>query len=138
MDTPEKKILVVEDDSDLRHILVGRLKKNLSYGVLEAGDGEEAVNVILDQKPGLVLLDLLLPKLDGFEVLAKIRGYPDPGIAETKVIVLSNLYSNKDILRAQALKVDEYYVKANTDLTDVISKVKAIMSSNQVPNAPAS
>ena len=122
----QRKILVVEDDTDMRGILVDRLGSS-NYKVFQASDGEEAVSLIVDQKPDLILLDLLLPKLDGFKVLDRLRHYPDAKIAETKVIVLSNLWSNKDILRAQALKVDEYYVKANTDLQDVFSKVTEIM-----------
>jgi two-component system response regulator (stage 0 sporulation protein A) len=95
--------------------------------VFRALDGEQAVQMVLDHKPDLVLLDLLLPKLDGFKVLERIRNYPEKSIAETKVIVLSNLWSDKDILRAQALKIDEYYVKANTNLDDVFKKISQIM-----------
>jgi two-component system, OmpR family, alkaline phosphatase synthesis response regulator PhoP len=127
MDNKPKKILVVEDDADLRNILIDGLKP-LNYQIVPAEDGEQAMELLLDQKPDLVLLDLLLPKLDGFKVLERLRQYPDKVIAETKVIVLSNLWSDKDILRAQALKVDEYYVKANTNLEDVFKKVKAVLS----------
>lgn len=127
MENSVKKVLVVEDDVDLRNILVDGLSA-YNYQVLQAGDGEEAVKFLLDLKPDLVLLDLLLPKLDGFKVLERLRKYPEKSVAETKVIVLSNLWSDKDILRAQALKIDEYYVKANTNLEDVFKKVKAILS----------
>jgi len=127
MDNAIKKILVVEDDADLRNILIDGLKP-LNYQIIPAEDGQRAVELLLDQKPDLVLLDLLLPKLDGFKVLERIRQYPDKAIAATKVIVLSNLWSDKDILRAQALKVDDYFVKANTNLEDVFKKVKAVLS----------
>lgn len=130
MKNSEKKILVVEDDVDLRNILVDGLSIS-NYKIFQANDGEEAVAVVLDSKPDLILLDLLLPKLDGFKVLERLRNYPDKAIAQTKVIVLSNLWSNKDILRAQALKVDEYYVKANTNLEDVFKKVKALLTTSQ-------
>jgi CheY-like chemotaxis protein len=123
-----KKVLVVEDDTDLRNALVSRLGSS-NYQVFQANDGEEAITVLLDQKPDLILLDLLLPKLDGFKVLERIRNYPEPGIANSKVIVLSNLWSDKDILRAQALKIDEYYVKANTNLDDVFIKVSQVLKS---------
>jgi len=129
---PQKILLVVEDDADLRNVLVDGLK-NLNYQIIQAEDGEQAVGLLLDQKPDLVLLDLLLPKLDGFKVLERIRKYPDKAVADTKVIVLSNLWSNKDILRAQALKIDEYFVKANTNMEDVFKKVRVILS-----GAPAS
>ncbi len=127
MANPTKKILVVEDDTDLLEVVLSRLSVS-NFHVISASDGEEAVSMILDNKPDLVLLDLLLPKLDGFHVLERIRHYPDPQIAATKVIVLSNLWSDKDILRAQALKIDEYYVKANTNLDEVFSKITQILS----------
>ena len=124
----KKKILVVEDDADLRHILVDSLNAEFSYQILEADDGEKAVSMAIEEKPKLILLDLLLPKLDGFGVLDKIRHSNDSEISGIKVVVLSNLWSNKDILRAQALKIEEYYVKANTNLDDVFAKVKQIMA----------
>jgi CheY-like chemotaxis protein len=130
---PQKILLVVEDDADLRNVLVDGLK-NLNYQIIQAEDGEQAVGLLLDQKPDLVLLDLLLPKLDGFKVLERIRKYPDKAIADTKVIVLSNLWSNKDILRAQALKIDEYFVKANSNMEDVFKKVRVILSGAPVSN----
>ncbi|HVY67782.1 MAG TPA: response regulator, partial [Patescibacteria group bacterium] len=86
-----------------------------------------AIKLAMDQKPHLILLDLLLPKVDGFAVLERIRKYPDSKISGTKVIILSNLWSNRDILRAQALKIDEYYVKANTSLDEVFAKIKEIL-----------
>jgi DNA-binding response OmpR family regulator len=128
MDNSIKKILIVEDDTDLRKILVSGLSM-ANYQIFEASDGEKAVEVLVDSKPDLVVLDLLLPKLDGFQVLERLRAYPDKSISETKVMVLSNLWSDKDILRAKALKIDEYYVKANTNLEDVFSKIKVLMVS---------
>jgi len=129
MENNPKKILVVEDDTDLRNILVDGLS-HFNYQIMQAEDGEKAVALLLDSPPDLVLLDLLLPKLDGFKVLQRIRQFPDKAVSETKVIVLSNLWSDKDILRAQALKVDEYYVKANTNMEDVFNKVKAVLNSS--------
>jgi DNA-binding response OmpR family regulator len=118
--------LIVEDDNNLRRILVDGLSKS-NYDLFEAADGEQAVNMVMDHRPDLVLLDLLLPKLDGFKVLERIRHYPEPSVAHTRVVVLSNLWSNKDILRAQALNVDEYFVKANTNVDDVFNKVRVIL-----------
>lgn len=123
----QKKILIVEDDTDLQNLLFDKLSA-ANYDVFRASDGQEAVTMLLEKKPNLVLLDLLLPKIDGFHVLDRIRHYPEPSIAETKVIVLSNLWSDKDILRAQALKVDEYYVKANTNLDEVYSKIAQLLN----------
>ncbi|HYV33821.1 MAG TPA: response regulator [Candidatus Limnocylindria bacterium] len=127
METPQKKVLVVEDDGALRNVLVDSLSKT-NFQTSSAGDGEKALAMILEEKPDLVLLDLLIPRLDGFKVLDKIRHYPDAKIANTKVIVLSNLWSDKDILHAQSLQVEEYYVKANTSLVEVFAKIKKILS----------
>ena len=119
------KVLIVEDDSNLRKLLASELaKKNLS--VLEAEDGEEAITKTVDEKPEIILLDLLLPKLDGFKVLQRIRQYPDPEISSIHVVVLSNLWSDKDILQAQALKIDHYFVKANTKTEEVVQKVASL------------
>jgi DNA-binding response OmpR family regulator len=124
MEGKSKKILLVEDDGELRAALRDRLSR--FFNVLEAADGEAAVTACLDHRPNLIILDLLLPKLDGFKVLERIRKYPDPQIAGTHVVVLSNLYSEKDILQAQGLKIDEYFVKSHTNLDDVVRKVNEI------------
>lgn len=122
-----KKILIVEDDDQLRSSLADGLIQ-FGYEIFEAADGEKAVQLVVDNTPNLILLDLMLPKLDGFKVLERVRHYPKTEIAETKVVILSNLWSNKDILRAQALKIDEYYVKANTELKDVFQKVHSLLA----------
>ncbi len=121
-----KKILIVEDDESMCKSLMDGLSK-FNYKVMKAGDGEKAVTMIIDNKPDLILLDMILPKLDGFKVLERIRHYPDEKISQTKVIILSNLWSDKDILRAQALKIDEYFVKANTSLETVFTRVAQII-----------
>ncbi|PIR96624.1 MAG: response regulator [Candidatus Doudnabacteria bacterium CG10_big_fil_rev_8_21_14_0_10_42_18] len=120
-----KKALIVEDDEQLRGVMVSKLGE--VYEVLQAGDGEEAVERIIDKIPDVILLDLLLPKLDGFKVLDRLRSYPDKKIASIPVVVLSNLWSDKDILQAKSLKVEEYFVKAHTDLNDVVLRLKKIL-----------
>lgn len=121
-----KKVLVVEDDGMLRKILSDRLR-TFGFDVFQAEDGQEAVDAVLDKRPDLMVLDLMIPKVDGFVVLEKIRSYPDKEIAATPVVVLSNLWSDKDILRIKALKVDEYFVKASTDLEQVFQKVASLL-----------
>jgi CheY-like chemotaxis protein len=125
--TSTKKILVVEDDGMLRKVMSDKLRV-LGYDVYQAEDGQEAIDLILDKRPNLVLLDLLIPKIDGFTVLQKIREYPDAEIANTRVMVLSNLWTDKDILRVKSLKIDEYFVKAQTDLEEVFNKVKNLLN----------
>src|SRR4051812_16755719 len=101
-----KKILIVEDDGMLRNLLIDSF--NQFYSVLDAADGEMALQKISFHQPDLVLLDLLLPKTSGFEVLKKIRQDPNPRIASTPVIVISNLSDNASVKAARDLKVDDY------------------------------
>src|SRR4051794_14637662 len=105
-----RSIVIVEDDALLRKILTQELSQ--SYSVYEAPDGEFALQSISFNKPDLILLDLMLPKMDGFAVLEKIRKDPDPQIANIPVLVISNLSSNKDILAAKALTIEDYYIKS--------------------------
>lgn len=114
----------MEDDGLLQNVLAKKMEA-LGLDVLTAGDGETGYEMVLREHPSIVLLDLMLPKLDGFQVLEKIRKYPDKEVAETKVIILSNLWSAKDILGAKALKIEEYYVKNSSDLDEVCRKAFA-------------
>ncbi len=136
MQQEQKTVLIVEDDNDLRNVLVDRLS-GWNYQVVQAEDGEKAVDAVLNHKPHLVLLDLLLPKLDGFQVLEAVRKNPSKEIADTRILVLSNLWSDKDILQAKALKVDEYFVKANTNLEDVFEKIRTLLAAPKPDTAQA-
>lgn len=120
-----KKILIIEDDAVMRAAAAGSLSSY--FEIIQAEDGEEGVSKVVDGRPDLILLDLMLPKLDGFKVLERIRKYPDRQIAATHVVVLSNLWSQKDILQVQGLKIDEYFVKAHTKIEDVAKKVREIL-----------
>jgi DNA-binding response OmpR family regulator len=121
----EKLVLAIEDDVEFRDSLADKLKEFCKVSV--AGDGEEAIEKILDEKPCLILLDLLLPKLDGFKVLERLRKYPDKDISGTPVVVVSNLWSDKDILLAKSLVVESYFVKSNTRLDEVLARVREIL-----------
>ncbi len=121
-----KKIVMVEDDPAMREIVVHKLQTH-GFDVKEAEDGSKGVDMILAEKPDLVLLDLMLPEIDGFKVLETIRTNPDPAIAETPIIILSNLWSNKDILRTKALKVQAYMVKAYFTTEEILTKINEIL-----------
>ena len=95
----QNKILVAEDDSAMRDIISHKLKTS-GFLVEEAPDGRQAADLFVSEKPNLVLLDLLMPEMNGFAVLESIRKNSDQAVANTPVIVLSNLWSNKDILQA--------------------------------------
>lgn len=130
MENSGRKILVVEDEADFLSQLADRLTGQ-GYEVLRADDGRKAVDFILQQKPDLILLDLLIPEIDGYQVLQTVRSHGDPKVSDTPVIVLSNLWSDKDILRAKALRISEYYVKAHTSLDQVFKTVSEVLAGRQ-------
>jgi DNA-binding response OmpR family regulator len=123
---------MVEDDVAMREIVIHKLQSN-GFTVLEAEDGKKGIDIILQEKPDLVLLDLMLPEVDGFKVLETVRANEDKVIADTPIIILSNLWSNKDILRTKALKVQAYMVKAYFTTEEILNKINEIL--HQLPKA---
>jgi DNA-binding response OmpR family regulator len=118
------KILIVEDDRFLRELIARKLR-NEGYEVIEAVDGEEGLKRIKEEKPDLVLLDLILPGIDGFEVLERSKG--DPEIASIPVIILSNLGQREEIERGLKLGAIDYLIKAHFTPGEIIEKIKNIL-----------
>ena len=125
----QTKILVAEDEAMMSEIVVRKLS-SAGFDVMAAYDGKQALEIWLKGKPDLVLLDLIMPEMDGFDVLKNIRKNSDAKIANTPVIILSNLWSNKDILKAQDLKIQGYLVKAYFTTEEILSKVKDVLAQN--------
>jgi DNA-binding response OmpR family regulator len=115
------KVLLVEDDPFLYKVLSQRLYDE-GVDVTVATDGEDAVVQAFKLKPSLVLLDLILPKKSGFEVLSEIR--KNPPTSNMPVVVLSNLGQQEDIDQIEKLGVREYLVKADYSLSEMVKKVK--------------
>ncbi|MBI3634157.1 MAG: response regulator [Candidatus Yonathbacteria bacterium] len=124
MDTNKKKVVVVEDDEHISKVYEIKLAKE-NINTMVAQDGEEAVTMITAEKPDLIILDLMVPNKDGFGVLEDIK--KDPVLAKIPVIVLSNLGQKKDQDRAFALGVNEYLVKMDYSIQDIIDKVKGYL-----------
>ncbi len=122
-----KKVMIVEDDEHISKVYEIKLRKEGLVTVL-ARDGEEAVVKIISEKPDLIILDLMLPKRDGFWVLEEIKKNPET--AGIPVIVLSNLGQKGDQERALALGANEYLVKVDYPIQDVIDKVKGYLVGN--------
>lgn len=118
------KILIVEDDEFLRSLTAKRLEKE-GYVVTVAVDGESALVTAAQEKPNLIFLDLLLPGLDGFEVLGKLKANAE--LKSVPVVVFSNLGQKEDIERAKQLGADEFLIKANFTLDDVMVKINEIL-----------
>jgi len=119
-----KKILIIEDDNFLRELIVRKLTKD-GFELVEAVDGEEGIKKTKEEKPDLVLLDLILPTLDGFEVLFKIKD--DPETKEIPVVILSNLGQKDEIERGIKMGAVDYLVKANFTPSEITAKIKAIL-----------
>lgn len=120
----KKTILIVEDDKFLRDLMNQKLLRE-GFNTEEAVDGEQGVQKIKETNPDLVLLDLILPGMDGFEVLAKIK--EDPALASIPVIVLSNLGQKDDIEKGLQLGAKDYLIKAHFTPGEVIEKIKNIL-----------
>jgi DNA-binding response OmpR family regulator len=120
-----KKILVVEDEVTLHRALVDSLTQ-AGYETLSALDGEIGWDLISKENPDLVLLDIILPKLDGFEVLENMKS--EPKTANIPVIILTNLGDISDIQKALDLGASTYLVKADFHLEDVLKKIEQTLS----------
>lgn len=118
------KILFIEDEPALQRTL-GEFLRSSSYEVSSALDGEEGLRLARRDPPDLILLDLVLPKKHGLEVLTELRA--DPALAGTPVIVLTNVESDEAVERAVALGAKAYLVKTNYALDEVLAKVKAVL-----------
>ncbi len=120
----KRKILIVEDDKFLRELMSQKLL-NEKFEVEEAIDGENGLKKMKEKRPDLVLLDLILPGVDGFEVLAKMR--EDPSLESIPVIILSNLGQREDIERGLKLGASDYLVKARFTPGEIIDKIKKLL-----------
>lgn len=119
-----KNILIVEDDDFFRELLRKKLLSK-EFNILEAVDGEKGVMLIKEKKPDLVLLDLLLPNIDGFEVLLRVKG--DLSTSKIPVIILSNLGQQEDIERGLKLGASDYLVKSQFDINQIVEKIKTLL-----------
>ncbi|MCX6765490.1 MAG: response regulator [Candidatus Moranbacteria bacterium] len=122
-----KKILIVEDDSILQKTLQEFLSTE-GFETTSASDGEKAVELARSGKPDLILLDIILPKKDGYEVIKDLKS--DQGTRSIPIILLTNLGSMHDVEKALNLGATTYLVKADYKLEEVVAKIKEVLSIN--------
>lgn len=125
IDAKQYKVLIIEDDKFLRDLMSHKISKE-GFETIEAVDGEEGLKTALEKLPHVILLDLILPGMDGFEVLQRIR--QDSKIGKTPVMILSNLGQKDDIEKGNQLGATDYLVKAHNTPGEIVEKVKAIIS----------
>ncbi|MBI3442797.1 MAG: response regulator [Candidatus Sungbacteria bacterium] len=117
-------ILVVEDDSFLRTLLSGKLRHE-GFELFEATDGRQALDFLKSNRPILILLDLMMPGVDGFQVLESVRR--DTRTKDIPVIVLSNVGEKQMIERVQQLGADDYLIKAHFVLDEIIERITKVL-----------
>lgn len=118
------KVLLVEDDINLREIYAARLSAE-GHEMVVASDGEEALSKAVAEKPDLILLDVMMPKISGFDVLDILRSTEET--KNTKVIMLSALSQQSDQERGEKLGADKYLIKSQITLEDVVETVKGML-----------
>lgn len=126
------RIMLVEDDKSLREIYSIRLVAE-GYDIISAGDGEEALALAVQYKPELIIADVMMPKISGFDMLDILRSQPET--SKIKVIMMTALSSDDQRQRGEALGAERYLVKSQVGIEDVISTVHEVLG--DVPNANA-
>ncbi|MFH1461152.1 MAG: response regulator [Patescibacteria group bacterium] len=119
-----KKIIIIEDDPFLSEMYAAKFTQS-GFEVEVAIDGKEGLIKIKDSQPDLILLDIVLPKMDGFEVLKKLK--EDEKLKNIPVVLLTNLGQKNEVEKGLALGADEYIIKAHFTPTAVVTRVKEIL-----------
>lgn len=125
------KILLVEDDQSLREIYGIRLTAE-GYQIVPAGDGEEALAMAVREKPDLIISDVMMPKISGFDMLDILRSTPET--KNIKVIMMTALSSEDQRARGEALGADRFLVKSQVGIEDVVNAVHEVLDQNQNNN----
>lgn len=124
-----KIILLAEDEPLLSNLLKQRLEK-MGFEVVAAKDGEEALNLLKDDNIDLLLLDIILPKLSGFELMEKLK--QDPHMGETPIIIISNLGQDTDMQKGKELGAVGYFVKAHVSIDELVNKVQEFLDKGEL------
>ncbi|MBR5647426.1 response regulator [Candidatus Saccharibacteria bacterium] len=128
------KVMVVEDDAALREIYSIRITAE-GYEVVSAGDGEEALAVAVREKPDLILSDVMMPKISGFDMLDILRATPET--ANIKVVMMTALSSDDQRARGERLGADRYLVKSQVGIEDVVNTIHEVLGDKAAAPAPA-
>src|SRR5215831_11509136 len=126
------KVMLVEDDNNLREIYEARLLAE-GYEIVSAKDGEEALALAVKEKPDLIISDVMMPKISGFDMLDILRSTPET--RDTKVIMMTALSQTEDKTRADKLGADRYLVKSQVTLEDIVKSASELLGGGSA--APA-
>lgn len=118
------KVLIIEDDAMLAEMYATKFKTE-GFAVVQAADGTEGIAVAKKEKPDVILLDVIMPKLDGFGTLQQLKA--DDSLKRIPVIMLTNLGQEEDIKKGKELGASDYFVKANQTPSQIVEKVQALL-----------
>ena len=122
------KILLIEDDKFLRELIIQKLGRE-GFEATEAPEGEAGLTKMKEERPDLVLLDLILPGIDGFEVLSRMK--KDPALTSIPVIILSNLGQRDDVQKGIDLGAEDYLIKAHFTPGEIVEKIKVTLEAKK-------
>lgn len=125
-DRKKKKILVIEDDRLFSDIYAAKFAEE-GFDVALSTDGEDGLAKLASEKPDVALLDIMLPKLTGIEVLAKLRKHEDPEVRDIPVIVVTNLSRDQYEAKISAFGIEAYYLKSDVLFSQVLEKIHEIL-----------
>lgn len=128
-DYNQKKILIIEDDPLLLDLCVKKLQKE-GFEVDIALDSKQGLEKTIGDKPDLVLLDLVLPGMNGFEILEQIKTNSDTNVSQIPVIILSNLGQESEIAKGKELGAADYLIKATVTMNEIADKIKQALKSH--------
>ena len=129
---PKQKIVLIEDDETLAEVLYSELAE-AGFEVVPAFDGKEGLKQVREKQPDLVLLDLILPEMHGFEVLEELKKSPET--EKIPVIILSLLGEDEDIKKGLKLGASDYIVKSSHAVAEIIEKIKNFLAKESHPQA---
>jgi len=121
----KSKILLIEDDKMLADMYITKFSKE-GLKVIRAEDGAKGLEIAKKEKPDMILLDIIMPKLDGFAVLRELKKNPDMG--NTHILLLTNLGQSEDVDKGKELGADDYFIKANHTPAEIVEKVKYLLT----------
>lgn len=121
----KSKILLIEDDKMLADMYITKFSKE-GLKVIRAEDGAKGLEIAKKERPDMILLDIIMPKLDGFAVLRELK--KDPGMGDTHILLLTNLGQSEDVDKGRELGADDYFIKANHTPAEIVEKVKYLLA----------
>lgn len=125
-ESPKKKILLIEDDAFISQMYSTKFRQT-EYEFLVAKDGKEGLEIAKQQQPNVILLDVILPEVDGFEILRQIK--EDPALQGIPVILLTNLGQEENVQKGKELGAVDYIIKAHFTPQEVVEKVNNLLTS---------